>query len=95
MNEKVRIPDDFLECCMKDDGTVADAEEITEAVLIETANLGDFVNDVVFDAVKAVVETYVVPEAEEFAKDYFEESPRDEALRDIRQETMERFRSEA
>ena len=96
MNQQVKIPEDFLECCIDPDtGEVRASEDITDAVLIEMANLGDFVNDVVFDAVKAVVETYVVPEAEEYAKDYFEESPRDEALREIRQETIERIRSEA
>lgn len=93
----MKIPEDFLECCIdKDTGEVRDSESITEAVLIETANVGDFVNDVVFDAVKAVVETYVVPEAEEFAKDYFDdEDPQAEALRSIYNETAERMRSEA
>lgn len=96
MNEQIKIPEDFLECCIdKETGEVRDAENITEGVLLEVADLGEFVNSVVFDAVKAVVETYVVPEAEEYARDYFEESARDEALRDIRQETIERLRSEA
>ena len=94
MTEKVRIPEDFLECCIKDDGIVADAEEITEAILVDTANLGDFVNEAVFNAVKAVVEKYVVPEVEDYAEDYFEPSAREEALADIRRETMERIKND-
>ena len=95
MNQQVRIPDEFLDRCILSDGSVRDADEIVEIILEDTPDLGEAVNSVMNSVVKSVVETYVVPEAEEFAKDYFEESPRDEALRDIRQETMERLRSEA
>ncbi len=91
-----KIPNDFLDCCIDSEtGEVYDSDSITEAVLIETAELGDFVNSVVFSAVKAVVETYVVPEAEEYAKDYFEPSAREEAMADIRRETMERIKNES
>lgn len=90
MNQQIKIPEDFLERCLLDDGSVRDVKEIVEIILEETPDLGEAVNSVMNSVVKSVVETYIVPEAEEFVQDYFEESPREEALRAIRQETMER-----
>lgn len=95
MNQQIKIPDEFLDRCILSDGSVRDADEIVEIILEDTPDLGEAVNSVMNSVVKSVVETYILPEAEEFAKDYFGESARDEALRDIRQETMERLRSEA
>ena len=95
MNQQVRIPDEFLDRCILSDGSVRDVDGIVEIILEDTPDLGEAVNSVMNSVVKSVVETYIVPEAEEFAQDYFEESPREEALRAIRQETMERIKNES
>lgn len=94
MNQRVKIPDEFLERCLLDDGSVRDAEEIVEIILCDSPDMGAEVNSVIDSVVKSVVEAYIIPEAEEYASDWGEESPREEALRDIRQETMERIRNE-
>lgn len=96
MNGKVEIPDSFLEDCMwLSEGRAKDADEITEDLVEDMPDCGEWVNSVIYSAVKAVVETYIIPEVEDYAKDYFEPSAREEAMEDIRRETMERIKNES
>lgn len=92
---KVEIPERFLEDCMIVDSQRAkDADEITEDLVLEVPDCGERINSAIFSAVKGVVEAYIMPEVEKYAETYFEPSARDEAMEDIRRETMEHLRSD-
>ena len=91
-----KIPESFLEDCMiLSEGRAKDVDEITEDLVEDMPDCGEWVNSVIYSAVKAVVETYIQPKVEEYAEDYFEPSAREEALEDIRRETMEKLRNES
>ena len=92
----MKIPESLLESCIDVYAqNVKDADMITEYLLADVPDCGEEVNSIIHSLVKSAVETYILPEAEDYIEDYFEPSAREEAMEDIRRETMERIRNES
>ena len=90
------IPESFLEDCMwLSEGRAKTADEITEDLVEDMPDCGEELNTIIYDAIRGIVEKYIEPKVDEYADDYFEPSARDEAMADIRRETMERIKNES
>ena len=90
------IPESFLEDCMwLSEGRAKTVDEITEDLVEDMPDCGEELNTIIYDAIRGIVEKYIEPKVDEYADDYFELSARDEAMADIRRETMERIKNES
>ncbi len=90
------IPESFLEDCMwLSEGRAKTVDEITEDLVEDMPDCGEELNTIIYDAIRGIVEKYIEPKVNEYAVDYFEPSARDEAMADIRRETMERIKNES
>ena len=90
------IPESFLEDCMwLSEGRAKTADEITEDLVENMPDCGEELNTIIYDAIHGIVEKHIEPKVDEYADDYFEPSARDEAMADIRRETMERIKNES
>ena len=90
------IPESFLEDCMwLSEGRAKTVDEITEDLVEDMPDCGEELNTIIYDAVHEIVEKHIEPKVDEYADDYFEPSARDEAMADIRRETMERIKNES
>ena len=90
------IPESFLEDCMwLREGRAKTVDEITEDLVEDMPDCGEELNTIIYDAIRGIVEKYIEPKVDEYADDYFEPSARDEAMADIRRETMERIKNES
>ena len=90
------IPKIFLEDCMwLSEGRAKTVDEITEDLVEDMPDCGEELNTIIYDAIRGIVEKYIEPKVDEYADDYFEPSARDEAMADIRRETMERIKNES
>lgn len=90
------IPESFLEDCMRlSEGRAKTVDEITEDLVEDMPDCGEELNTIIYDAVREIVEKHIEPKVDEYADDYFEPSARDEAMADIRRETMERIKNES
>lgn len=90
------IPESFLEDCMwLSEGRAKTVDEITEDLVEDMPDCGEELNTIIFDAVREIVEKHIEPKVDEYADGYFEPSAREEAMADIRRETMERIRNES
>ena len=90
------IPDSILEDCIDiHERCVKDAETMTEYLTEDMPDCGEEINSMIFKAVYEIVDKHLLPAADEYIKDYFEPSAREEAMGDIRRETMERIRNES
>ncbi len=96
MSSLAKIPDEFLKSCIDEEtGEPLDVDDIVESMIQDIPDVGDYVMDVVRIFFKATVINYILPKVEEYAEDYFEPSAREEAMADIRRETMERIKNES
>lgn len=92
----LKIPDDFLCYCMSDDeDEIISVDSIVDYITADLPDLGEHLNAKIDDFIRGVVEEDILPEAEEYAKDYYEESARDEAMRDLRREFYESCKNTA
>ena len=90
------IPESFLEDCMwLSEGRAKTVDEITEDLVEDMPDCGEELNTIIYDAVREIVEKHIEPKVDEYADGYFEPSARDEAMADIRRETMERIKNES
>lgn len=90
------IPESFLEDCMwLSEGRAKTVDEITEDLVEDMPDCGEELNTIIYDAVREIVEKHIEPKVDEYADGYFEPSAREEAMADIRRETMERIRNES
>ena len=90
------IPESFLEDCMwLSEGRAKTVDEITEDLVEDMPDCGEELNTIIYDAIREVVEKHIEPKVDEYADGYFEPSAREEAMADIRRETMERIRNES
>ena len=90
------IPESFLEDCMwLSEGRAKTVDEITEDLVEDMPDCGEELNTIIYDAIRGIVEKHIEPKVDEYADDYFEPSARDEAMADIRRETMERIKNES
>ena len=90
------IPESFLEDCMwLSEGRAKTVDEITEDLVEDMPDCGEELNTIIYDAIRGIVEKYIEPKVDKYADDYFEPSARDEAMADIRRETMERIKNES
>ena len=90
------IPESFLEDCMwLSEGRAKTVDEITEDLVEDMPDCGEELNTIIYDAVREIVEKHIEPKVDEYADGYFKPSAREEAMADIRRETMERIRNES
>lgn len=90
------IPESFLEDCMwLSEGRAKTVDEITEDLVEDMPDCGEELNTIIYDAIREIVEKHIEPKVDEYADGYFEPSAREEAMADIRRETMERIRNES
>ena len=90
------ILESFLEDCMwLSEGRAKTVDEITEDLVEDMPDCGEELNTIIYDAIRGIVEKHIKPKVDEHADDYFEPSARDEAMADIRRETMERIKNES
>ncbi len=90
------IPESFLEdCILIGEHRAKDSDEITEDLVMDMPDCGEELNTMIYNAIHEIVEKHITPKVDEYVEDYFEPSAREEALADIRRETMERIRNES
>lgn len=96
MKSLAKIPEEFLKNCINDEtGEPLDTDEIVNLMIQDIPDTGDYLMELIEIFFKTVAIKYIMPKVEEYAEDYFEPSARDEALADIRRETMERIKNES
>ena len=92
----MKIPNSILEDCIDvDERCVKDADTMTEFLTDDIPDCGEEINSMIYRSIYEIVDKYLLPAADEYIEDYFDPSPRDEALDDIRRQTMERIKNES
>ncbi len=90
------IPNSILEDCIDiHERCVKDADAMTEYLTDDIPDCGEEINSMIYKAVYEIVDKHLLPAADEYIEDYFEPSAREEAMDDIRRQTMERIKNES
>ncbi len=91
----MKIPNSILEDCIDaEERCVKDVDTMTEYLTEDMPDCGEEINSMIYKVVYEIVDKYLLPAADEYIEEYFEESAREEALADLRQETVERIKNE-